>query len=51
MTKHIKAKSLKFLSLDGLYKALVGEKRNDCLSLNLVIIISQVIIQLNHLIN
>ena len=28
MCKHIKAKSLKFLSLDGLYKALVGEKRN-----------------------
>ena len=28
MHKHIKAKSLKFLSLDGLYKALVGEKRN-----------------------
>ena len=28
MTKHIKAKSLKFLSLNGLYLALVGEKRN-----------------------
>ena len=28
MTKHIKATSLKFLSLDGLYLALVGEKRN-----------------------
>ncbi len=28
MTKYIKAKSLKFLSLDGLYKALIGEKRN-----------------------
>ena len=29
MTEHIKAKSLKFLSLDGLYIALVGEKRNN----------------------
>ena len=29
MSEHIKAKSLKFLSIDGLYKALVGEKRND----------------------
>ena len=29
MCKHIKAKSLKFLSLDGLYKALINEKRND----------------------
>ena len=28
MTKHIKATSLKFLSLDGLYLALVGERRN-----------------------
>jgi amidophosphoribosyltransferase len=28
MCDYIKAKSLKFLSLDGLYKALVGEKRN-----------------------
>ena len=29
MCEHIKAKSLKFLSLDGLYKALINEKRND----------------------
>ena len=29
MTEYIKAKTLKFLSLDGLYKALAGEKRND----------------------
>jgi amidophosphoribosyltransferase len=29
MTNYIKAKSLKFLSLDGLYKALIGEKRNS----------------------
>ena len=28
MCDYIKAKSLEFLSLDGLYKALVGEKRN-----------------------
>ena len=28
MCRHIKAKSLKFLSLDGLYRALIGEKRN-----------------------
>ena len=28
MTDHIKASSLEFLSLEGLYKALVGEKRN-----------------------
>ena len=28
MTKYIRAKSLKFLSLEGLYKALTGEKRN-----------------------
>ncbi len=28
MCEHIKAKSLKFLSLDGLYKALIGESRN-----------------------
>ena len=26
MCEHIKAKSLKFLSLDGLYKALIGFK-------------------------
>ena len=29
MCKFIRAKSLKFLSLDGLYRALIGEKRND----------------------
>ncbi len=29
MCEHIKAKSLKFLSLDGLYNALIKEKRND----------------------
>ena len=29
MGEHIKAKSLKFLSLNGLYKALVGEHRNS----------------------
>ena len=29
MCTYIKAKSLKFLSLDGLYRALVGEKRNN----------------------
>ena len=29
MCEHIKAKSLKFLSLDGLYKALIGFKRNN----------------------
>ena len=29
MCQHIKAKSLKFLSLDGLYKALINEKRNE----------------------
>ena len=29
MTEYINAKTLKFLSLDGLYKALSGEKRND----------------------
>ncbi len=28
MCEHIDAKSLKFLSLEGLYKALIGEKRN-----------------------
>ena len=28
MCNYIMAKSLKFLSLDGLYKALIGEKRN-----------------------
>ena len=29
MTEYINAKSLKFLSLDGLYKALANSKRND----------------------
>ena len=29
MCEHIKAKSLKFLSLNGLYNALKGEKRNS----------------------
>ncbi len=29
MCEYIKAKSLKFLSLEGLYKALIGEKRNS----------------------
>ena len=29
MCKYINAKSLKFLSLDGLYKALTNSKRND----------------------
>ena len=29
MCDYIKAKSLKFLSLDGLYKALINEKRNS----------------------
>ena len=29
MAEYLKAKSLKFLSLDGLYKALIGEKRNE----------------------
>jgi len=29
MSKHIQAKSLKFLSIDGLYKALINEKRNS----------------------
>tara|TARA_B100000767_G_scaffold124497_1_gene118619 strand:- start:7315 stop:8793 length:1479 start_codon:yes stop_codon:yes gene_type:complete len=29
MCDYIKAKSLKFLSLDGLYKALIGDKRNS----------------------
>ena len=29
MCKHIKATSLKFLSVDGLYKALINEKRNS----------------------
>ncbi len=29
MCKYINARSLKFLSIDGLYKALVNEKRNN----------------------
>jgi len=29
MTEYIQAKSLKFLSIDGLYKALINEKRNS----------------------
>ncbi len=29
MTEHIQAKSLKFLSINGLYKALINEKRNS----------------------
>ena len=29
MCEYIKAKSLQFLSLDGLYNALLGEKRNN----------------------
>ena len=29
MCDYIKAKSLKFLSLDGLYKALTGKQRNS----------------------
>ena len=32
MCEYIKAKTLKFLSLDGLYKALTGEKREIKLS-------------------
>ena len=29
MCEYIRAKSLKFLSLEGLYRALIGEKRNS----------------------
>lgn len=29
MCEYIKAKSLRFLSINGLYKALIGEKRNN----------------------
>ena len=47
MCEYIKAKSLKFLSLDGLYKALTG-KREILIILNLVIIILLEIIQLNQ---
>ena len=32
MTNYINAKSLSFLSLDGLYKALIGEKKKLFLS-------------------
>ena len=45
MCKYIKAKSLKFLSLDGLYRALIGEKKEMTTILSLVIIILRVIIQ------
>ena len=46
MCKYIKAKSLKFLSLDGMYNALTGEKEIK-ITLNLVIIILRESIQLN----
>ena len=46
MCDYIKAKSLKFLSLDGLYLALTGEKETQ-ITLNLATIISQEITQLN----
>ena len=45
MCEHIKAKSLKFLSLEGLYKALINEKEIILIILNLVITILQEIIQ------
>ena len=48
MCEHIKAKSLKFLSLNGLYNALIGEKETLAIH-NLAIIILQVIIRLSHL--
>ena len=41
MCDYIMAKSLKFLSLDGLYKALIDEKRDKIIH-NLAIIILQV---------
>ena len=44
MCKYIKAKSLQFLSLNGLYNALIGDKE-ILTTLNLVIIILLVIIQ------
>ena len=47
---YIGAKSLKFLSIDGLYKAMGYEKR-IILILNLLIIISLVIILLKLLMN
>ena len=47
MCNHIKAASLKFLSLEGLYKAL-QEIREIQITRNLVIIILLVIIQLNQ---
>ena len=48
MCKYIKAKSLKFLSLEGLYKALAEKKKEIKITLNLVIIILLESIQLNH---
>ena len=42
MRDYIQSKSLQFLSLNGLYKALIGEKENLNIH-NLVIITSQVI--------
>ena len=44
MCEYINAKSLKFLSLEGLYRALIGKKRNQII-LNLAIITLQVIIR------
>ena len=44
MCEHIKAKSLKFLSLNGLYNALKGEKEIQII-LNLVTIILPAITQ------
>ena len=49
MCDYLNAKTLKFLSLEGLYKALINEKR-DTNILNLVIIILLVIIPLNLMI-
>ena len=46
MCNYIKADTLRFLSLDGLYKALTGEKETLIIR-NLAIIILQGIIQLN----
>ena len=50
MCKHINATSLKFLSLNGLYNALIGKKEINHIR-NLAIIISLEIIQLNLRIN
>ena len=50
MCKHIKAKSLKFLSLDGLYNALIKEKEIHHIPSS-VIIILLVTIQSSHKIN